>query len=201
MSINTATATAPRFDSTFTSTAPATDSSLAAEVVAAARLWRREDKIKAAIDAATKQAAALAAGQLGLKGSVSGMEKRERDARNALGALLGGTAVLTVDGEQLAVEIGEKGGGNPDYAAAWEAVRAAMTPDWQKFMDDTLGGCVTKATPTVKITVVPTAEAPAPRPVAHTPAAIVALPAPSAPSAPALAAAKPSRSRKAPTLQ
>jgi hypothetical protein len=152
-----------------TSTVGVTDPDLAPAVVAAVREWRREDKLKTAIDAATKAAAALEAGNLGLKGSVSGLEKRERDARTTVGKLVGGTTVLVVDGEQLAVECGEKGGGNPDHASAWDIVRNAMTPDWQAFMDETLAGCVTKASPTVKITVIPVAaptllRAPAPSP-------------------------------------
>jgi hypothetical protein len=47
-----------------TSTVGVTDPDLAPAVVAAVREWRREDKLKTAIDAATKAAAALEAGEL-----------------------------------------------------------------------------------------------------------------------------------------
>ena len=182
-------------------TVPAVDTTpaLAPEVEAAIRTARALARQKDAIDEAADAAKRLKAAELGLKGSISGLEKRERDARAEVGRLVGATTVASLDGETLAIEIGERGGGNPDYAAAWEQVKAAMTPDWQRFMEETLGGCVTKAQQTVKITPVPVATAPAPLRVvpASSPAPVASLPA----AAPAPAAPRRAPRAKGPTLQ
>lgn len=84
-------------------------------------------------------------------------EDRERKARAEVGELLGASCTIDVDGETIAYERATRGGGEPDYKAAWDRVYAQLDPEWRAFMVETLDASKLPPLPVHRLTITPPA--------------------------------------------